>query len=147
MRPSQQRDFGCPVAHTDYRKDRPAFATYEVLNAERELGPAVWNDSTEHGFLMVSRYDDVTELLREHDSLVNDCVNAFDPNMTTPLLPNSLNPPEHTKLRRELNPFFSPAAVKRLTPLAEERAAALVAELAPRKRIDLGADFAMIYPT
>lgn len=148
MRPSQQRDVGsCPVAHTDYRKDRPAFETYELLNAERELAPAVWNDSTEHGFLMVSRYDDVTELLREHDSLVNDCVNAFDPNMTTPLLPNSLNPPEHNKLRRELNPFFSPAAVKRLTPLAEERAAALVAELAPRKRIDLGAEFAMIYPT
>ncbi|TWG90051.1 hypothetical protein L615_009400000130, partial [Nocardioides sp. J9] len=112
MRPSQQRTDlgGCPVAHTDYRLDRPAFETYELLNAERELGPAVWNDSTEHGFLMVSRYDDVTALLREHDTLVNDCVNAFDPTMTTPLLPNSLNPPEHNKLRRVLNPFFSPAA-------------------------------------
>lgn len=147
MKRSQQRELGCPVVHTDYRKDRPAFETYDLLNAERELAPAVWNDSTEHGYLMVSRYDDVTELLREHDSLVNDCVNAFDPNMTTPLLPNSLNPPDHNKLRRELNPFFSPAAVKRLTPLAEERAAALVAELAPRKKVDLGAEFAMIYPT
>lgn len=148
MKPSQMREStGCPVTHTDYRLDRPAFETYQLLNAERELAPAVWNDSTEHGFMMVSRYDDVTALLREHDSLVNDCVNAFDPNMTIPLLPNSLNPPEHNKLRRELNPYFSPAAVKRLTPLAKERAEALVAEIAPRKSVDLGAEFAMIYPT
>jgi cytochrome P450 len=138
---------GCPVSHTDYRIERPAFETYQLLNRERELAPTVWNDSTEYGFLMVSRYDDVTELLKQTDSLVNDNVNAFDPKMEQPLLPNSLNPPEHNKLRRVLNPFFSPAAVKRLTPLAEQRAAALVAELAPRKRIDVVADFAILYPT
>jgi cytochrome P450 len=138
---------GCPVSHTDYRIERPAFETYELLNEERELAPAVWNDSTEYGFLMVSRYDDVTELLKQTDSLGNDNVNAFDAKMEQPLLPNSLNPPEHNKLRRVLNPFFSPAAVKRLTPLAEQRAAALVAELAPRKKIDVVADFAILYPT
>jgi cytochrome P450 len=148
MKPSQHKDVGtCPVVHTDYRMDRPAFETYDLLNAERELAPAVWNDSTEHGFLMVGRYEDVTALLREHESLVNDCVNAFDPNMTTPLLPNSLNPPHHNKLRRVLNPYFSPAAVKRLEPLARRRAQELVADIAPRGRIDLGAQFAMIYPT
>lgn len=138
---------GCPVVHTDYRLDRPAFQTYELLNAERELAPAVWNDSTEHGFLMVGRYDDVTQLLKETDTLVNDNVNAFDPNMSIPLLPNSLNPPEHNKLRRVLNPFFSPAAVKRLEPLAKARAESLVADLATKKSIDLTSDFAIIYPT
>jgi len=138
---------GCPVVHTDYRPDRTAFTTYPVLNAERELAPAVWNDSTEHGFLMVGRYDDVTALLKEHDTLVNDNVNAFDPNMETPLLPNSLNPPEHTQLRKVLNPFFSPTAVKRLEPLARERATALVAELAPHGKVDLVSEFAIIYPT
>ena len=148
MRPSQQRDTGaCPVVHTDYRLDRPAFENYGLLNNERELGPAVSNDSTEYGFLMVSRYDDVMEMLRNHETLVSDCVNSFDPNMTIPLLPNSLNPPAHNKLRRVLNPFFSPSAVKRLSGLAKERADALVAELAPRRSADLGAEFAMIYPT
>ena len=138
---------GCPVVHTDYRHDRPAFTTYPLLNAEREIAPAVWNDSTEHGFLMVGRYDDVTALLKEHETLVNDNVNAFDPHMEIDLLPQSLNPPEHTKLRRVLNPFFAPAAVKRLEPLAEERARALVKDLAPRKSSDLVSDFAIIYPT
>lgn len=138
---------GCPVVHTDYRKDRPAFATYDLLNAERDLGRAVWNDSTEFGFLMVGGYEDVTTLLKDTENLVNDCVNAFDPNMTIPLLPNSLNPPEHNKLRRVLNPFFSPAAVKRLEPLARERAEALVSGLVDKKSIDIGAEFAMIYPT
>ncbi len=148
MRPSQERETGtCPVAHTDYRIDRPAFETYGLLNADRELGRAVWNDSTEYGFLMVSRYDDVVEMLRDTDTLRSDCVNSFDPHMTIPLLPNSLNPPDHNKLRKVLNPFFSPSAVKRLRALAEERAASLVAEIAPRKSVDLGVEFAMIYPT
>jgi cytochrome P450 len=138
---------GCPVVHTDYRNERPAFESYGLLNTDRELAPAVWNDSTEQGFLMVSRYDDVTELLKQTDTLGNDNVNAFDPNMAQPLLPNSLNPPAHNKLRRVLNPFFSPAAVKRLTPLAQERASALVAELAPRRSIDVVSEFAILYPT
>src|SRR3954462_1577160 len=112
----------CPVVHTDYRQDRPAFTTIPQLGEERELAPAVWNDSTDYGFLMVQRYDDVMELLKQTDVLVSDNVNAFDPHMQIPLIPNSLNPPEHTKVRRVLNPFFSPAAVKRLEPLAKGRA-------------------------
>lgn len=137
----------CPVVHTDYRPDRPAFTTIDQLSTERELGQAVWNDSTDYGFLMVQRYDDVVELLKHTDTLVNDNVNAFDPNMEIPLLPNSLNPPDHNKLRRVLNPFFSPAAVKRLEPLARLRAETLVSELAEKRSVDLVSEFAILYPT
>ena len=137
----------CPVVHTDYRHDRPAFTTIPQLSVEREIAPAVWNDSTEFGFLMVQRYADVMELLKQTDLLVNDNVNAFDPHMDIPLLPNSLNPPAHNKLRRVLNPYFSPAAVKRLEPLAKERAESLISALVTQKRVDLVSDFAILYPT
>lgn len=137
----------CPVVHTDYRQDRPAFTTIPQLSEEREIAPAVWNDSTDHGFLMVQRYDDVMDLLKQTDMLVNDNVNAFDPHMEIPLLPNSLNPPDHNKLRRVLNPFFSPAAVKRLEPLAKERAESLIGSLAQQKSVDLVSEFAILYPT
>jgi cytochrome P450 len=64
-----------------------------------------------------------------------------------PLLPNSLDPPEHTQMRRMLNPFFSPAAVKRLEPEARARARSMVSELKGRGGDDLTKGFALLYPT
>lgn len=147
-RPSEQKDVGgCPVTHTDYRLERPIFENYALLNAEREESRFSWNDSTDHGFWMINRYDDVVEAVRRHDDFSNEQVNAFVNDMAVPLLPNSLDPPEHTQMRRLLNPFFSPAAVKRLEPLARERARAMVAELKDRKADDLTTGFALLYPT
>jgi len=147
-RPSEQKDVGgCPVTHTDYRLERPIFENYALLNAEREDSRFSWNDSTDHGFWMINRYDDVVEAVRRHDDFSNEQVNAFVNDMAVPLLPNSLDPPEHTQMRRLLNPFFSPAAVKRLEPLARERARAMVAELKDRKADDLTTGFALLYPT
>lgn len=147
-RPSEQKDVGrCPVTHTDYRLERPIFENYALLNAEREASRFSWNDSTDHGFWMINRYDDVVEAVRRHDDFSNEQVNAFVNDMAVPLLPNSLDPPEHTQIRRLLNPFFSPAAVKRLEPLARERARAMVSELKDKQGDDLTTGFALLYPT
>lgn len=147
-RPSEQKDVGrCPVTHTDYRLERPMLENYAKLNAEREQSRFSWNDSVDHGFWMITRYDDVVEAIRRHDEFSNEQVNAFVNDMAVPLLPNSLDPPEHTQLRRLLNPFFSPAAVKRLESLARERARVMVAELKDKKRDDLTTGFALLYPT
>jgi cytochrome P450 len=147
-RPSETKDTGgCPVSHTDYRLERPIFENYALLSKEREESRFSWNDSTDHGFWMINRYDDVVEAIRMHEEFSNDQVNAFVNDMAVPLLPNSLNPPEHTQMRRMLNPFFAPAAVKRIEPLARERARAMVSELVPRKADDLTKGFALLYPT
>lgn len=145
---AQERALGrCPVIHSDYRIDRPAFETWELLNEDREAAPAAWNDSTDAGFWTLNRYEDVKEALGMHEVFTNDVTSAFITEQAAPLLPQNLNQPEHSDLRRVLNPFFSPAAVKRLEPLARERARALVSEVAPDKRIDMAAGFAMLYPT
>jgi cytochrome P450 len=147
-RPSEGKDTGgCPVTHTDYRLERPILENYALLNKEREDSRFSWNDSTDHGFWMINRYDDVVEALRMFKEFSNDQVNAFVNDMAVPLLPNSLNPPEHTQMRRMLNPFFSPAAVERLEPLARERARAMVSQLKERKSDDLTRGFALLYPT
>jgi cytochrome P450 len=138
---------GCPVSHTDYRIERPAFENYRLLNDERERARFHWNDSTDHGFWMLTRYDDVVEALQMHDVFTNDQINAFFDDLSIALMPQNLNQPQHSKLRRILNPYFSPAAVKRLDDLSRERARTLVAELAPRKQTDLVEDFAILYPT
>ncbi|WP_200304649.1 cytochrome P450 [Streptomyces adelaidensis] len=147
-RPTASRDTGtCPVDHTDYRVDRPVLWHYGHLDGGREQAAVAWNDSTPHGFWMVQRYDHVLEALQMPDAFGNEQVNAFDPSMALKLLPNMLDQPEHSKLRKVLNPYFSPAAVKRVEPMAHERAAALIDEVAQKGSCDFVAEFAIRYPT
>jgi cytochrome P450 len=147
-RASELKDVGrCPITHTDYRLERPMLENYQLLSEEREASRFSWNDSTDHGFWMINRYDDVVEAIRMFEEFSNAQVNAFVNDMAVPLLPNSLDPPEHTQMRRMLNPFFSPAAVKRMEPLARERARAMVADVRSKGGDDLTTGFALLYPT
>lgn len=137
----------CPVVHTDYRLDRPIFETYSLLNADREAGQFLRADFTKQPFWMVTRYEDVLEALQMPDVFGNEVVNAMDPHMAVELLPQTLNPPEHTKLRKVLNRWFSPAAVRRIEPLVLSRCIELIEELAPAGRCDLVSEFAIRFPT
>jgi len=143
------RDTGtCPVLHTDYRVDRPALEHRVRLSADREAHAGLyWNDSTKHGFWMITRFADVLEALNMPEVFDNRQVNAFDRDMKLHLLPQTLNGREHRELRAVLNPFFAPAAVKRIEAIARERARALIRELEPRKSVDLVNEFGMQYPT
>jgi cytochrome P450 len=139
---------GCPVLHTDYRVDRPVMSHYPMLDADREAARFHWNDSTERGFWAFNRHEDVLEACQNPDLFSNSQVNAFEPTLPDRyFLPNMLDQPDHSKYRRILNPFFSPAAVKRLEPLCRERAASLVDEVYPSGGCEFVNDFAIRYPT
>jgi cytochrome P450 len=137
----------CPVSHTDYRIERPIFGHYEQLNAEREQSEFLRNDSTSDPFYMIQRYDQVLEALQMPDVFSNDIVNALDPFMAVRFLPNNLNPPDHTRMRKVLNRWFSPAAVRRIEPQVLQRCRELLDELGPRGECDLVAEFAIRFPT
>ena len=94
---------GCPITHTDYRVERPIFGHYAQLNAEREQSDFLLNDSTKDPFYMIQRFDHVLEAMQMPDVFSNDIVNALDPFMEVRFLPNNLNPPEHTRMRKVLN--------------------------------------------
>ena len=63
-----------------------------------------------------------------------------------PLKPIFLDPPEHTKYRALLNPWFSPKAVAGLEVKARELAIRLIEELKPRGRCDFVTEFAQHLP-
>jgi cytochrome P450 len=139
---------GCPVQHTDYRVDRPAMTHFDLLDADREAERFYFNDTTPRGFWVLTRHEDVLEAAQRHDLFSNQQVSAFDPNLPPGyFLPNSLDQPEHSKYRRVLNPYFSPAAVKRMLPVAQERATAITRELKERGGCEFTTDFAARYPT
>src|SRR5689334_6323202 len=131
-RSSASGELRCPVTHADFRVNRPIFETYDALNAERERSAFLLNDSTKDPFYMIQRYDHVLEALQMPEVFSSEVVNALDPFMEVTFLPNNLNPPEHTRMRKVLNRWFSPAAVRRIEPLVVSRAAELIDELVAR---------------
>ena len=139
---------GFPVVHTDYRLERPILQHYDLLNADRERAPFLRADFTlPRTFWMVPRYAEVLEALQNPGLFGNETTSSIRPDRETELLPQTLNPPAHTKLRRVLNRWFSPAAVRRLDPLVRSRCIELIEELAPQGECDLVTEFAIRYPT
>lgn len=143
-----QKHRGCPVSHVDYTGQTDIYEHYALLDADRERARFLYNDTTDRGFFMLQRYDDVREGFQRHETWTTKVRSALRPDSNQErLLPQDLNGPEHVKLRRILNQFFAPAAVKRMEPMAVQRCIELIEELKPLGECDFVAEFAIRYPT
>jgi cytochrome P450 len=138
---------GCPVSHTRYTTETEIFGHYDMLDAEREQSRFLYNDTTERGFFMLQRYDDVRAGFQQHATWTTAVRSALNPGLGERLLPQDLNGTEHVKLRRILNQFFAPAAVRRMEEMATQRCIELIEELKPKGSCDFVAEFAIRYPT
>ena len=139
--------------------DDPAFIAdpYVVLGELREATPIFWNERS--GTWMLTRFTDVAETLRdrrlgrnythlythaqlgraEPDSRWGD----FHQHERWSLL--SLEPPDHTRLRRLVAKVFTPRAVAALRPTLESIADELLDDCAARGEFDLLAHYAQPY--
>jgi len=117
------------------------------LNAEREESDFLRNVSTDVPFYMVQRFEHVLEAMQMPDVFSSDVVNALNPFDIVRFLPNNLNPPEHTRMRKVLNRWFSPAAVRRIEPQVVARAIELIDTLAGRGECDFVTEFGIRFPT
>ena len=107
------------------------YPTYRKL---RERDP--YHESRLTGMLIVSRYEDVDAILRDHrrfrnsdrdwvrDSLVNTSIRR---ELTPSLL--SLDPPDHTRLRGLVNRAFTPRVMARMEDHVRATAHALLDEV------------------
>lgn len=139
---------GCPFDHTNFTPARPALQHYEVLNEIRERAPILWNDAHGEGFFMLTRYAEVSEALQDTSAFNNDVIQAINPREDAIyFLPNMLNPPEHTDLRRVLNRWFSPSAVRKAAPMIRAHVNKLIDEIINDGHAEITSGFAMRYPT
>ncbi len=98
------------------------------------------------GSLVLSRKADIDEALR-HPEMFTSNMSAVDLKNIRPLIPLQIDPPDHKKYRKLLDPIFAP----RLMTAMEEDVAVLVNDLIDRfidrGEVDFSAEFSVPYPS
>lgn len=107
----------------------------------RDAGPVVFMN----GAYYLTRREDVLVALR-NTKVFSSRLALQPPGYPLPVVPLAFDPPEHTRYRKILQPYFSPHALSRSRPVLERHAAEMIAELAARGACDAVADFANLYP-
>ena len=126
------------------------YPTYARLRAEDPV------HESPLGFLVLTRYDDATTLLRHpqgsSDNTKSEAFNALvdagdiDPEMAgrRPFL--FMDPPDHTRLRGLVSKAFTPRSIEQLRVRAQELADELVGAMAGKDEVDVISDLAYPLP-
>lgn len=138
---------GCPFNHTDYTSEGPLGSHYETLNADREASRFAFNDTTDRGFWMLTRYEDVLAGFQRSAEFTTNVTSAINPVRTVELIPQHLHGVRHAATRKVINPYFAPAAVRRMEEAATARCIELIDELITAGECDFVQEFAIRYPT
>src|SRR4051812_1413284 len=111
-------------------------------DALRKMGPVVLMN----GWYYLTHREDVLHALRTPE--VFSSKKAFDMlGSPLPLVPISFDPPEHTRFRKILQPFFSPHTLKDMLPSLQGQAIDIVNATAANDHCDVMADIAIPYPS
>ena len=107
----------------------------------RDAGPVVFMN----GAYYLTRREDVLAALCS-PNLFSAHLALQPPSSPVPVLPSAFDPPEHTRYRKILQPYFSPQALSKSKPIMERHAADIIAAFACRGECDAMADLARLYP-
>jgi cytochrome P450 len=98
------------------------------------------------GSVVVSRYTDVMWALK-HPEVFSSSAEAIDIGQTQELIPLQMDPPEHAKYRRMLDPEFSPRYMQELEPDARQLVNEIIDGFAAKGECDFHEDFATPLPS
>ncbi|BBX96443.1 cytochrome P450 [Mycobacterium lacus] len=107
----------------------------------RDAGPVVFMN----GWYYLTRREDVLSALR-NTKVFSSREALQPPGNPLPVLPLAFDPPEHTRYRRILQPFFSPAALSKKLPELRDHTVAMIDAIADRGECEAMADFANLFP-
>jgi cytochrome P450 len=114
---------------------------YDVLEHGRRTCPVAWSPAS-GGFYLVTRYEDVTAVLRD-DATFSSAHGKSLPHRQTVLMPPlDSDPPLHGEFRRLLNPYLSRPGLKPFTDAVRDTAGQTSAALTGRGECDVYEDFA-----
>ncbi|HLJ58035.1 MAG TPA: cytochrome P450, partial [Chthonomonadaceae bacterium] len=135
--------------HVDFTSPEFLADPYPCYARLRAHGEPVYLDlaGPTGGMWLVTRYDDVSAVLREA-AISKEMRRLVPAPPPMPLDATMLfrDPPNHSRLRGIANQAFTPKRVKDLEPRIEEIASALLDRCRPAGTVDLIADYAMPLP-
>jgi cytochrome P450 len=113
-------------------------AGWKVL---RDAGPVVFMN----GYYYLTRREDVLMALRS-PNVFSARLALQPPGSPIPVIPLGFDPPEHTRYRRILQPFFSPHGLSKSRPVLVRHAADMIDAIAGRGECEVMKDLARTYP-
>lgn len=106
----------------------------------RDAGPVVFMN----GYYYLTRREDVLAALRNPKVFSSTILQP--PADPLPVIPLAFDPPQHTRYRKILQPYFSPTALNKSRPVLQRHATEMIGALADRGECEVMADFARLYP-
>lgn len=96
----------------------------------------------------VANYDDIRRVYEDHENFSNAGVAQFQitAGETFPSLPLGVDPPQHGKYRKFLNPLFTPKAMNAMEAHIRSVVVGMIDGFADKGEVDIAYDFGRIYP-
>jgi cytochrome P450 len=123
--------------------DTPQTAIARLLHG---TAPDIFWTPRNGGHWVVTRHEDALEIWRSHDRFSSDPAYNYEKRMYPRFTPLQYDPPEHTALRRVINPFFTPGAVERMSASVRALAVELIEAVLPRGECEFVEEIAERYP-
>lgn len=114
-----------------------------LYKALRDASPVVRVDGAG---VLVNTWRLVDEVLH-NPQVYSSAMMAGNLKNERPLIPLHLDPPDHGKFRRILDPLFSPKHVKQLEPSIASRVNELIDDFIEKDEIDFAKEFSIPFPT
>lgn len=112
-----------------------------MYKALRETSPVFRSPQA----VVLSRLADI-EMALKHTELFSSNMDAVDLGNVRPLIPLQIDPPEHAKYRRILDPLFTPREMARREPGVAELVNEMIDSFADRGECDFHTEFAVPLP-
>jgi cytochrome P450 len=102
----------------------------------------------QHGAWVVTRYEDIRRVYEDNDLFSSEGVAQFQmlAGEAWPSIPLGIDPPDHGKYRKFLNPWFTPVAMKAMEPRIREIIGEMIDGFAASGEVDFAYDFGRVFP-
>lgn len=122
----------------------------EIWDEFRREGRAFRSDAAPGDWTVwyLTGFEDNREAFQHPELFSNRIIMAFLPESEQmPWIPITMDPPEHTKYRRLLNTWFTPANARQMTSQIRARCVELIEGFQANGRCDFVPEFARLFPT
>lgn len=101
-----------------------------------------------HGAWVVTRYEDIRRVYEDNDHFSSEGVAQFQllAGESFPSIPLGIDPPDHGKYRKFLNPWFTPVAMNEREPRIREIIGGMIDRFADKGEVDIAWDFGRVFP-